>query len=445
MSQQQAKDQQQGQAAQGAALAKSGDSLVGSFYDPLEVDRRLKSIAQGTRFHLVTPAPICGSLTVGYEASISVVHVDVDHETYETGGDDNVGLSKAALDKIAGAAGIEPIPELCGRLDDGSDPHYCHYRWVGRMKNFDGSWKPLMDEKEMDLREGSPQVKSLARKSSRKVERELKKANRPIPAQAELDRLGREKADNQITEMRLHILGHAITKARLRAIRSIGVRTNYKRDELAKPFAVVGIRFTGRCADPETQRMFAARIAENALPSTAAMFGERAPARTPPSPAFAPATHHVVIPAPPPPVGTRRQPDPDDEIDEAEFEEQPRKPSAPQQQAEQPAAQNGGPKKDAPVFKFGNDKGLPLCDAGDEDLDWYVKALRKSVKDPNKAQYKAQNQKDLDDAIAEQKTRKAAEREDEADDDDGGDEEQAGGAAAAAQQEGLKLGGRRRS
>lgn len=54
----------------------------------------------------------------------------------------------------------------------------------------------------MDLRDGSPQIEALYARAQG----------------------GRKDPTNQIREMRLHIMAHAESKARLRAIRSIGVR-----------------------------------------------------------------------------------------------------------------------------------------------------------------------------------------------------------------------------
>jgi hypothetical protein len=81
-------------------------------------------------------------------------------------------------------------------------------------------------------------------------------------------------------QQRQHILGLAETKAKSRAIRSLGVRTAYEPAELAKGFAVLRLQFTGRSEDPEVEREVSIMIARRALGASAMLYntpgGERA-------------------------------------------------------------------------------------------------------------------------------------------------------------------------
>jgi hypothetical protein len=61
------------------------------------------------------------------------------------------------------------------------------------------------------------------------------------------------------------------------------------------------------------------------------------------------------------------------------------RPPPPQQQA--PRAQ--------PTFRFGKLQGQPLVSGSLRDLDWYGKAVKASVSDPSKAQYRAANEAHL--------------------------------------------------
>jgi hypothetical protein len=239
---------------------------------------------------------------------MTAVLVDAANETYELPGQfstapekKSVGLGKVALDKIAQAAGVSWDPRGSGRTDDGSDPHYCAWLAVGAVRHFDGSEVRLMGSKEMDLRDGSPQCEAI-------IERCIKKASRPYegpaPKPEEAERIGHEKARNQIREMRLHILGHAETKARLRAIRALGIRSSYKLAELQKPFVVAKLIWTGQSEDPQLRRDFAHMTATAMLGGARALYGEPAPAPALPGP-------RGVHGAPPPALGTTGG-DPDD-------------------------------------------------------------------------------------------------------------------------------------
>jgi len=105
--------------------------------------------------------------------------------------------------------------------------------------------------------------------------------------------------------MRLHILAHAESKAKLRATRSIGIRSSYTREELARPFVVAKLMFTGQSDDADIRRMFAAKRADAMLGGHRALYG------VPPVPAALPAARRYVSA---PPVGSTRYDD-DDEVE----------------------------------------------------------------------------------------------------------------------------------
>ena len=131
------------------------------------------------------------------------------------------------------------------------------YTAVGYVRNFDGTPREIFGTKEMDLREGSAQVEAL-------VER----------AQGQkADGTDRKDPKKQIREMRLHLLSHAETKAKLRAIRSLGIKSGYTEEELRKPFAVARVMWTGRTDDPELRRMFAEKTADAMLGGITSLYG----------------------------------------------------------------------------------------------------------------------------------------------------------------------------
>jgi len=298
-----AEPQQQSRAitrAQPDSVTVVGQSLASA----ATVTEALRSQAQVA--HLVTPSTACGSLPEGCEVAISVVHVDPNAgagEVYPVAGN-KLGLAKVALDKIGAAAGVTWDATLSGRLDDGRDPRYCHFRAVGYARNFDGSIRTITGEKEMDLRDGSPQVEALEERVREKAARAKREGKAPSA----------EDASKQIREMRLHILGHAETKAKLRAIRSLGIKSSYTPTELAKPFAVARLMWTGRSADPELRRAFALKQADALIGATSMLYGggpteprELGAAAQPSPPASAPRLHSA------PPIGSI--PEDDDSIE----------------------------------------------------------------------------------------------------------------------------------
>lgn len=275
--------QAQQQQPQQLAKQEPKPQIYGVFQRAEEVDKRLRHAA--ANFHLVAPSTVCGSLPEGCEAALAIVPINVEGETYDIPGGKR-GLAKVALNKIAAAAGISWDPHLSRRLDNGSDPNYVHYRAVGWYRAFDGSRVGIQAEKEMDVRDGSPQVLALFDKARAK---------------------GRD-ATQQIRELRLHILGHAETKAQLRAIRALGLRTSYTREELQRPFVVARIVFTGKTDDPQLKQLFANRTADAFLGASTALYGNAAPAALP-------------APTAPPPVGMQRlAPAHDDEDDNVPFD-----------------------------------------------------------------------------------------------------------------------------
>ena len=359
---------------------------VGSFESGSRANEILAAASE--QFHLVSPASSVGSLPEGCEVATSFVQVDRENETYDVGGGKR-GLAKVALDRIASAAGVSWDPIASCRLDDGSDPYYCLFRAVGTMRGFDGAPVTITGTKEMDLRPRSPQLDA--------IEARAKEG---------------KSSEKQIREMRLHILGHAESKARLRAIRSIGLRTSYDDKDLKKPFLVARLVFTGRTQDPTLEREFALMRAHAMLGSVSAMYGGPAPQLAP-----APA-QRMTVGVRPPPVGERRE----REIDEGDIPEPRRSPPPPPARRAAPAAPpsggddgNGNGRKTGFVVPFGRSKGDDLADVGDGDLAFLQGYYAKALGDPAKSRYRESNQDGLDAVNAEIAFREGGDREPGAD------------------------------
>lgn len=387
------------QPAPSTALTKTKDEFTGTHRAPDAVNRRLSYAAQN--YNLVSPATSCGFVPEGFSIAVSLVHLDPDRDAYEVAG--GLGLGKTALDLISNAAGVSWDPHHSRRTDDGLDPHYASWQAVGHVQDFDGRVRVMAATKEMDLREGGAQVEALRERFVvKKREWEAK------------GRQGKEPKDpeGQIREMRLHILAHAETKARLRAIRQLGIRGAYKPDEFKRAFCVVRLMATGESDDPELRRYFAMRKFDAANDASRLLYGPstheqpRMAMAMPSAPSFGglPMPNIPMMGRGAPPLGASRVDD-DDAIDVQHTPAQTQTSTAtppPSTQNTQPARSNEPTQKSGaqrPIsglaIKFGKGKGTPLEQASDKDLAWYSDVIAKSVDDPEKSRFKAANEKEL--------------------------------------------------
>lgn len=254
------------------ALQKASAQALGrAMYEAEAVTAKMLELASA--YHMVSPATHVDDLPIGCGVALSYVSVDPNDGKDGPGdvcdvGSGKVGLSAVVLSKIAAAAGVSWDAERSGRLDNGSHPHYVHYRAVGHVRNFDGSTRTLTGEVEIDAREDSPQIEEIRQKAA-----------------------GRDRSDGgarQILELRKFLLRHAERKAKSRAIADLGIKRSYTRAELKKPFAVARLMFTGQTDDPVQKQVFALKTADRMLASMSALCG-------PP-----PARPAQLKPAPPP-------------------------------------------------------------------------------------------------------------------------------------------------
>jgi len=250
------------------------------------------------RAYVLSPVVKLDHLPEFYSLSVRFIAVDPrkeQGEVYEIYDRDNPGmvaLSKVALDKVAAAAGISWHPTLSCRLDDRSEPYYCHFRAVGVYRDTDGQMRMISGEKETDARDGNPLI-----------------------WKPQGGGYQRGWSDMRVQMVREHILPLTESKARNRVVRLLGVRQKYPAAELAqKPFVVLALVLTGRSSDPKMQEEAKRRILERELNATAALFGPEAAGSTPQLPAPEPA-ENTELPHPPPPAGTARARDDDEDAD----------------------------------------------------------------------------------------------------------------------------------
>lgn len=225
------------------------------------------------RYNVLVPGgAIGGRLPVLHSAAVAFVFVEPKAETYGIAGG-GVGVAKSALDRIAAAGGIQSMPHLSGRVDDGTDPHVVEFQSVGTVKQLDGTERVVSASKRIDLRAEKDVPEEKWGDDAREIAR---------IARAHKDRDGKSDPRDpwaQILQARQHLLSLAEAKSWNRLIRkAFGIRANYTSADIAKGFAVVRLQFTGRHEDPEVRRQVALMIADRALGSSAALYGGRRPA-----------------------------------------------------------------------------------------------------------------------------------------------------------------------
>lgn len=243
--------------------------LGAAMNDPAAVTAHLRQLA--VDHHIVSPATNIDVLPPGCGVAVNYVLVDPStekggpKEVYAIG--DALGLSGTTLAKIGAAAGVDWDASQSGRLDNGSDPHYCHFRAVGHVRNFDLSHRTITGEVELDARENSPQIEEIRTKAGKRKKKGPNDFN--------------DGGASQILELRKFLLRHAESKAKNRAIASMGLKRSYSEAELQKPFAVCRLMFTGKTDNPEYERMFAEKTADAMIGGMVSLYGRPAPQPAP--------------------------------------------------------------------------------------------------------------------------------------------------------------------
>ncbi len=223
--------------------------IAGTYSSPAEAAEKLRLAAKHCR--LIGGAAIT-PFVEGHEVTITVIPIDY-ADTYpvrqglkeqQSGAPRRRGIGKSTLMTIANAAGVEWLKTE--RVDPNDDPHFCVYHVEGRYRALDGEFRPVVGDKDNDLRVGSDQIAG--------------------------------KSEFEVQALRAAMMRSAITKAKLRALReAFGVPHGVLESEVEKPFVFAKSIFTGRSSDPATRRMFAQVIAMKQLAATAAMYGGTMP------------------------------------------------------------------------------------------------------------------------------------------------------------------------
>ena len=179
------------------------------------------------QYNVLLPTLKLQSIPPMCEIAFNIVRIDPDPVKKEVYKQKNGEFShtKHGIDKLAAAAGVLWDWRGCGRLDNGSDPRYCHYRMVGTAKDFDGTIRNYIGDKEVDLRDNSDQIANMTEK--------------------------------QIAKQREHVLSLAQSKASNRALRGLlQIKHSYSANELQYPFIVPKLGFRPDLNDPMIKQAY---------------------------------------------------------------------------------------------------------------------------------------------------------------------------------------------
>ena len=151
-------------------------------------------------------------------------------------GPNEVALTKVGISKLWTNAGGQIVQSY--RTDDRSDPLYCSWCAVGEITLLDGHRVQQIANKEIDLRDGSSEAKTMT--------------------------------PRQLAEARRHISTVCESKALNRMVRGIlSLKQKYNVSEIQRPFVVPALVLTPDMSDPEIRRMVTAK----ALGVTEALYG----------------------------------------------------------------------------------------------------------------------------------------------------------------------------
>lgn len=188
-----------------------------------------------------------GEIPTGHKVVINLVAVDPDEPgcTYPTGGvvgkgqdaEKLVGLGKTILDRIALAAGLDWIPEMSGRIDDGSDPDRIVYQATTSHTDLTGAVHTVTQQYEMNF-----EARAKVLRTSKERQWEDKQQYADFRSKnPDKDRFVDLAVRTDIEAMRVQGIGRAESGAKNRAVASaLGLRRGgYTASELRrKPFAV---------------------------------------------------------------------------------------------------------------------------------------------------------------------------------------------------------------
>lgn len=196
--------------------------------------------ARANRCHILGPLTI-GNIPDQHEVAFRVVTFDEnDWYSPESG---KYALLKHALDRLLAAAGGSTDPAYCMRVDDRSRDYFWEYQAGVRVPAFDGSVRPIVRTRVLDLRDGSAEAEQAMGAAEFKGEK--------IPDW---------KRQKKLQDKRVTGPAMCETKAMNRAIRAaLGLKSAYTEAERFRPFVCPVLVFRPDLSNPVIAEMYAAK------------------------------------------------------------------------------------------------------------------------------------------------------------------------------------------
>jgi len=246
-----------------ATPAPAASTALARVEMPAWASEVLKPYEQDARFELLMPAiPMSAQLGKGMMPSLSMVRVSADPQdgdVYKVGsrkaGDgwqDVFAYAKPALERLAGAAGIQIRTR---RTDDRKDHNFCEFEAVGAMRNESG---------EIVMRSATAGVHFPSYAEDRWTE--ILSANeKSKPQYKKPEGELRAAWTNEMAQYRKHFIRRVDTKATLAVIRMLlAIKSQLTAEQVAKPKVVLRIALDTR--DPVVQgALMAQGISASAL------------------------------------------------------------------------------------------------------------------------------------------------------------------------------------
>jgi hypothetical protein len=163
--------------------------------------------------NLLYPLTFCDGIAPMHRVSVRRLSINPNPDHGEVYHPKQVSVNKFALTKVALikidlASGLDWIPQLCHRKDNGSDQFYCVFNACAKIQDMDGTYRTVSAEYTLDYRQGSIALEGLS--------------------------------PNDVKQRRMSIAQRAETAAKNRVRRdAVGLRPVYTVDELKRPFIVL--------------------------------------------------------------------------------------------------------------------------------------------------------------------------------------------------------------
>jgi len=220
---------------------------TGSFTTTEAANMALRDAAEAG--HLLAPGTAMAALLPGCALLVTAFRADVKHETHPDDDDPRLLVpNKLLLDKIANALGVSWRPGQ--RTDAQRDPYVRSYVAEGKLRDFDSSERGVQGSAGIDLSPNSSLVRKLRERN--------------------------QTAGFDVERRREYIDSHCDTSARLKAIRTLGIKGSYTARDLERPFFCARLVFTAQTDDPIAKPILVQHVVDSFKSSGDAMYGKRA-------------------------------------------------------------------------------------------------------------------------------------------------------------------------